>query len=366
MNTALVARLALAGILLVSASLHSQTKGGRSVTFRDPSGDEVAFYQNSYALLIGVADYTHGWDRLDAVAEELDSVESVLGEHGFQVLREMNPTGAELVQLFEDFLDKYGYESDNRLLVFFSGHGYTRDGGKKGYLVPTDAPDPQDDEVGFLQKAVNMTRIRTMAREIEARHVLFVFDSCFSGTIFKTRGRAKQPAHISARTAKPVRQFITAGSAGEEVPAFSTFTPYFVRALRGEGDLNNDGYVTGVELGTFLHDEIVGGEIPQTPQFGKLRDPDFNEGDFVFPLPEITSQAPAHSDARSPGLYLRRDVNAKARLRRSMFHKVETTADNPPVIEQPVGFSLVDTGCFLHDMKAGEVLKWTDVRICSD
>lgn len=85
-------------------------------------------------------------------------------------------------------------------------------------------------------------------------------------------------------TARKVRQFITAGTAGEEVPARSTFTPAFVDALlHREGDLDRDGYVTGTELGLHLQSEVSRYAV-QTPQFGKIRDRELAKGDFVFVL----------------------------------------------------------------------------------
>lgn len=41
-----------------------------------------------------------------------------------------------------------GLYSESHLLFHFSGHGYTRKSGNKGYLVPTDAPNPYKDEKG--------------------------------------------------------------------------------------------------------------------------------------------------------------------------------------------------------------------------
>ena len=80
----------------------------------------------------------------------------------------------------------------------------------------------------------------------------------------------------------PVRQFITAGSAKEEVPAKSTFTPAFVHALAyGAGDSNNDGYITGMELGLYLWNEVPK-HTDQTPQYGKIKDFNLSHGDFVF------------------------------------------------------------------------------------
>jgi len=119
---------------------------------------------------------------------------------------------------------------------------------------------------------------------MEANHALFLFDSCFSGTVFKAKALPETPPHISAMTARPVRQFIAAGDAGEEVPAKSVFAQCFVRGLEGEADLSEDGYVTGSELGLYLREKVMYYKTGQTPQYGKIRDPDLDEGDFVFAL----------------------------------------------------------------------------------
>ena len=238
-------------------------------------------YKGSYALVIGAGRYRAGWPRLENVPAEVRQVAQALRKHGFQVRMVLDPDAEKLREAFEKFIDDYGFDEDNRLLFYFSGHGYSRKGGRKGYLVPVDAPDPQRDEKGFLRKALCMDQVMAWAREMEARHALFLFDSCFSGTVFKAKARPV-PQHISALTAKPVRQFITAGAADETVPARSVFTPLFLRGIRGEADLVRDGYVTGTELGLYLQEKVPQYGTGQTPQYGKIKDPELDEGDFVF------------------------------------------------------------------------------------
>ncbi|MCP4694006.1 MAG: PEGA domain-containing protein, partial [Desulfobacterales bacterium] len=180
----------------------------------------------------------------------------------------------------------HGYDRDNRLLFYFSGHGHTRQNGEKGYLVPADAPNPKRDEKGFLKKALPMSWILAWSRQIEARHALFLFDSCFSGAVFKAKDLPEPPPHITRATRLPVRQYITAGDAGETVPAKSVFTPAFIDALKYRwGDLNRDGYVCGTELGLYLQGK-VSRHSNQTPQYGKIRDYDLSRGDFIFLLEE--------------------------------------------------------------------------------
>ncbi|HIF69589.1 MAG TPA: hypothetical protein EYQ29_09850, partial [Candidatus Lambdaproteobacteria bacterium] len=116
-----------------------------------------------------------------------------------------------------------------------------------------------------------------------AKHALFLFDACFSGSLFAL-SRAI-PESINYKTAKPVRQFITSGSAEETVPDQSIFRSQFVAALEGEGDSNGDGYLSGTELGQFLQDSVVNySKGAQHPQYGKIRNPNLDKGDFVFML----------------------------------------------------------------------------------
>ncbi len=268
---------------LVLANSQAEQRG-TVLRFKNPQGqtESVKLYDASYALLIGVSDYTAGWSDLPNIPDELAQVEQVLKEQGFTVEKHTNVDSTGLKQHFENFIAKHGQGSEranHRLLFFFSGHGHSR--GDRGYIVPADAPKPLQNEVGFLSKAVEMQQILTWARRIDAKHALFIFDSCFSGSVFKAKGE-ENPPHISVFTAKPVRQFISAGGANDRVPASSTFTPMFVDALRyREGDLNKDGYITGWELGYFLSTELPR-YLNQHPEFGVINEYRLARGDFVF------------------------------------------------------------------------------------
>jgi len=241
-------------------------------------------YSGSYALLIGESQYTNGWSNLETIPGELQKVEDVLKKRNFHVEKYLNLDAKQLRARFTTFINQYDFEENNRLLFFFSGHGYTRKyrDYDKGYIVPVDAPLPDSNLKGFREKAVSMDQVYTWAKELEVNHALFVFDSCFSGTILKVRGDDSVPPYIEESTAEPVRQFITGGKANEKLPAKSVFTPAFVNALRlSKGDLNKDGYATGLEICYHLKNEVPK-YWPQHPQCGTIRDYEFSLGDFVF------------------------------------------------------------------------------------
>ena len=252
-----------------------------------PRGATQELYTGSYALLIGVSRYDTpaAWSRLDSIPDELNALADALRGAGFDRVEQLlNPSGGELRRGVEDFIRRYGYVPGHRVLFFFAGHGYTLDSGSRGYFVPRDAPDPTTEETAFRGIALSMDLVATWARDLVARHAMFTFDSCFSGTIFRTRDRAI-PKRVSEATSKPVREFLSAGDAGEPVPARSVFTPVFIRGISGAADLDQDGYVTGTELGNFVQREVIAYKTGQAPQFGKLRDPRFDEGDIVFAVP---------------------------------------------------------------------------------
>jgi hypothetical protein len=99
------------------------------------------------------------------------------------------------------------------LLLWFAGHGYTvRD---EGYIVPVDAPGPKADPA-FRDKAISLRRFGEYMREANFRHVLAIFDSCFSGTVFNT-ARSMPPPAITLATTEPVREFISSGEADQTV-----------------------------------------------------------------------------------------------------------------------------------------------------
>lgn len=273
-------------LLIPSLPLSAANRGLQPVLITTSEGEEVGLYRESHALLIGVSDYQAGWPDLPGVKKDVEIVRSTLEEQGFNVVMVNDPSRTELEQAFTDFINTYGQETENRLLFYFSGHGHTLElayGDEMGYIVPSDAPNPYEDESGFIATALDMQMIEVYAKRIQAKHAIFLFDSCFSGSIFSLSRAA--PESISYKTAQPVRQFLTSGSAEEQVPDESIFRQQFVSALSGEGDLNSDGYVTGAELGEFLQEKVVNySKGAQHPQYGKIRHATLDKGDFVFPL----------------------------------------------------------------------------------
>jgi len=263
----------------------AQTRGSITIA---PKGDATAsfLYKESHALLIGNTRYNDaGWPALPTIPKELAVIQKTLLAQGFIIYEDkvhLNLSERDLKGTLEDFIEDHGLDRENRLFIMYAGHGETL--GDTGFLVPVDGATKRD-EKAFRRGAISMDEIRAMIRKIQSKHVLFCFDSCFAGTIFRTRSGSAVPPDINLKTGKPVRQFLTAGGAGEEVPDASVFSAYLARGIEGEGDLDRDGFVTASELHVYLSKKVAAATARSTRnqvQFGKLPDPKFDEGDFVF------------------------------------------------------------------------------------
>ncbi|MDE0636593.1 MAG: SUMF1/EgtB/PvdO family nonheme iron enzyme [Candidatus Poribacteria bacterium] len=248
---------------------------------------EIELYKASYALVIGNSNYTE-WEPLPGARQDVNEVKEVLVKHGFNVNLKIDLNKTEFEKAVAQFVLKSGKDKDNRLLFYYAGHGYTRNVNDEdlGYLVMVDAPTPDTDEIGFEVASIDMSSLVTHAEKIQARHVLFMFDSCFSGTIFNVRNELQLPRGILDSVKHPVRQFITAGKAGETVPDRSYFKVAFLDLIQGHvPEPFHDGYITGEELGYYLKNKVPEYIEGQHPQYGKIRNPNLDKGDFVFVLP---------------------------------------------------------------------------------
>ena len=286
-------------IFIGTTELHPQTSRGMKISVSTSAGEHIELYNASYALVIGNGNYTNGWDPLPGALQDVKEVAETLKTHGFNVTLKTDLTADEFEDAFLTFVLEHGADEANRLLFYYAGHGYTlplANEQERGYLVMVDAPEPDSDKLGFVRESVNMETLVGESKAILARHVLFLFDSCFSGTILNARDRVR-PESISDNIRYPVRQFITAGRANEPVPDRSVFKTAFLDLIDGRAaEPFRDGYITGAELGLYLKNQVPIYNEAQHPQYGKIQDPKLDKGDFVFVLPRRNlDELPTHA-----------------------------------------------------------------------
>ena len=293
-----IAFLSLLFLLLFLVFPLSSFSTTRGISVTAKKGQNLYLYKDYHALVVGISNYQK-WPDLPSAAKDAKEVASRLEELGFEVKLALDPSAEELRKVLSDVVYQAGREKNRALLFYFAGHGETlelADGTDLGYIVPGDCPLKNKDPMGFDSKAISMKDMEVLALKVKSKHFLMVFDSCFSGSLFNVVRAA--PVDISEKSARPVRQFITAGGAGEQVPDQSVFKVVFLQGINGDADLNADGYVTGSELGMHLQEKVVnytrGG---QHPQYGKINNPKLDRGDFIFVPPQAPEKTMAAKTA---------------------------------------------------------------------
>jgi hypothetical protein len=305
------------------------------------NGQQLDLYSDYHAVIIGNSDYEY-FPKLRGVEQDVADLKSMFEGFGIGVTLLQNLTGDQMLDALNDIVDVQGKDPNRALIVYFAGHGFTEkraDGTDLGYIVPIDAPYYDKNPGAFRNKAVSMTKINEIAELVSSKHVLMMFDSCFSGTLFSVRRAV--PQIIDEKTSLPVRQFITAGSANEAVPDHSIFKATLVKGL-GEGfaDLNSDGFVTGEELGSYLENNVVNyTKGMQHPKYGKINNLNLDRGDFVFVLKQ-TAARPVALPLASPStrlLSLSANVAGASYLLQDSSSGKEIKANGNSLLDVPYG-----------------------------
>jgi peptidoglycan/xylan/chitin deacetylase (PgdA/CDA1 family)/TolA-binding protein len=252
-------------------------------------------YRESWAAIVGIDDYVN-WQKLEYAANDALGVKDLLiQKYGFKpdhvfMLLNGQATRQHILSLLGDKLgDPTMVQHEDRVFIFFAGHGATRklaSGRELGYVIPVDA-----DLTNFEGTAIAMTSFQDISESIPAKHVLFVMDSCYSGLAL-TRGGAdlRSQNYLNEVSRREARQIFTAGEADQQVAdngpnGHSIFTWTLLQGLDGRADLNGDGVITASELATYVA-PAVSALSHQTPVFGNM--PGAEGGDFIFNLKHET------------------------------------------------------------------------------
>jgi WD40 repeat protein len=329
-------------------------------------------FRTSHAVVIGINAYGNGIPQLRTAVSDARRIGQVLEtEFGYtvQVLIEDVSLGT-LKALLDESLQKE-IHADDRLLIYFAGHGIALDGddGPAGYLVPQDARP--DDRQTFLP----MTDLSRWIERLPCRHLLLVLDCCFAGAFrwSSTRDFGEVPDIIHKERfdryiRDPAWQVITsaaydqkaldvlAGAAiGLRAPdatngEHSPFAESFLRALQGEADLypraapgraGGDGVITATELYLYLRGCVEDGAESdshrQTPGLWPLKKHDKGEYIYLVPGHELNlPPAPELNEASNPyrGLQSYDEEHATVFFGRSQFVKrlAERVAGQPLTI----------------------------------
>lgn len=162
----------------------------------------------NYILAIGIDDYTHHRPLKNAVADATDFAQVMTTRYGFEHLHEPLYNDKATQRNIQKALGKCeSLGAHDRLIVFYSGHGWYKKAAKLGYLVPIDAED--DPNTDFIP----VDFITSIFRAVEAHHILLIVDCCFGGSFGLERDVtvAMTNKKIGALDAKKSRMVLSSG-----------------------------------------------------------------------------------------------------------------------------------------------------------
>ncbi len=226
-----------------------------------------------HALVIGIGNYKH-LPRLKTAVNDAKAVADVLRQdYGFTVKLLLDPARDDIVDTLDEYRAALG-QADN-LLIYYAGHGWLDEESNRGYWLAADARPNR------RSKWVSNATITDTLKTLQAKHVMVVADSCYSGTLIRGAPVGLRSGNYWRRMAKK-RARVALTSGGLEPVAdiggggHSPFATAFIGALKGNA---------AVMDGTTLFNEVrrpVMLSADQTPEYSDVRRAGHDGGDFLF------------------------------------------------------------------------------------
>jgi len=234
---------------------------------------ELFTYANYHAVLIGEKDYEDpGFPDLTSPANDVADLKNILAT--YYEFDEKNITtfiSSGKVNILDSLTRiASSLKEEDNLLVFYAGHGDVKKIGNQitgGYIIPSDA------KKGSKSTYINSDDLKSSVEECAAKHVLFIVDACFGGTLFRSV-MDDAPPGVKSLYQQKSRKFISSGNS-EEVPDGGAFIQHLKDRLKD----NTDHYLTTFDLFSFLLKYKDGNT---TPQFGRIDGIGDLGGDFIF------------------------------------------------------------------------------------
>ena len=246
-----------------------------------------------HALVIGNNNYDAMTD-LQTAGDDAIAVEQILREkYGFETVLLLNANQKTLLNALERMRVTLGPQ-DN-LVIYYAGHGELDEQSGRGYWLPADAS--ATDQSKWIANSVITSMIDTM----QAKHVLVIADSCYSGTL--TRSSVARPLPqastdlkrkwLKAVTQSRVRTVLSSGGVkpvldGSPGARHSVFATHFLDALA-----KNNTVLETYDLFFDLQQQVASTaatlHTQQIPQYAPLKHAGHQAGEFIFVPQRLSS-----------------------------------------------------------------------------
>ena len=230
---------------------------------------EMAYaYNNTYALVVGIADYKNSNDLTYTVSDTKMFANFLASKKGGKVpvgnivlLVNNGATKANIMAYAKSLFSKAG--KDDRVIFYFSGHGGS------GFFAPYDCGDSWDSYLYYDE-------VKAMFRNAKCSTKLLFADACCAGGMkekneYVEMTEEKRQALSNSNIA--VMMSCKADECSIETPSLrhGIFTYYLIEGLSGNANSDKSSYVTIKELFYHVYKKTKAYSEKQTPQlFGKF------------------------------------------------------------------------------------------------
>ncbi|MEO0600634.1 MAG: caspase family protein [Myxococcota bacterium] len=252
------------------------------------------------ALLFGVEAYDDpDLADLDTPHEDVNAIaETLRDRYGVEVEVVLDPDRRGILDAIDALRSRA--EECEAVIVYFAGHGIQDDAADEGYWLPKDADD--ESRATWISNADVAAGVNAMS----ARHVLLVSDSCFSGSLFNTRGLNRVEPRIDDATLEATRLardrsrwVVTSGGNEPVADQYREGLSVFAYFLRQQLTRVEHRYVSVDKLFPGVRSLVVT-NASQTPQQGPFMGTGHEGGQLVLINREATTETFAEGPVLVP------------------------------------------------------------------
>lgn len=232
--------------------------------------------QRKVAVLFGNNGYLTPIPPLETPISDVQDIGRILQERfGYDVRIVRDARKADVVSALNQLGAEIG--PDDSVLMFYAGHGYLMDDTKMGYWIPVDG------SVTSPANWVSNTDISKFLKNIQARQVILVSDSCFSGSLTREEKMSDSSSDVDRGRILDKRSVLVMSSGGEEPVSdegkegHSIFAWSLINALKSA-----EALTPGVKIFQVVKNEVVK-DYSQEPQYGVVLSAGHMEGgEYLF------------------------------------------------------------------------------------
>ena len=250
----------------------SQQNGAYGATpWQSNTGDIEEGEGETYLLLIAVNEYTY-WGNLNNAVKDVHDLANVLTTYyqfspeNIVKLLNKEATRENILETFEKLQDQV--KPNDKLLIYYAGHGFYDKDSELGYWVPVNARQRK------IPDYIRNSTIHDYLKTIKSKHTLLVVDACYAGSLFASRGSILNENYKSrwAFTSGDIEK-VWDGAPGQNSP----FAAYLINYLKSNRKqrLSAEELLEAVKL-------RVSRNTQQTPRWSPLQGAGDEGGVFIF------------------------------------------------------------------------------------